>query len=66
MKKKYIEVIKNETENLATHLWGFTNEVVSSHQGADGHLEEVAFAVVLSDAAERMHNKQLLKGSEWD
>lgn len=46
------------------HLSGFTYEVVSPHQGADGHLEEVASAGVLGDAAEGMHDKQLLKGLE--
>lgn len=53
---------ENQVDHLATHLWGFTDKVVSSHQGANGHLEGVAFAVVLGDAAEWMHNNQLLKG----
>lgn len=43
------------------HLWGFADEVHALHQGADSHLEEVAFAVVLCDAAEGMHHQQLLR-----
>lgn len=52
--------------NSTTHLSGFTNKVVSPHKGADGHLEKVAFAGVLGDAAEGMHDKQLLEGLELD
>lgn len=55
------EIHQNETENPATHLCGFTDEVESPHQSANGHLEGVAFAVIFDDAVERMHDEQLLK-----
>ena len=44
------------------HLWGFADKFDALHQGTDGHLEEVAFAVVFCDAAERVHHQQLLHG----
>lgn len=60
------DIYGQTSKNSATHLSSFTNKVVSSHEGADGHLEQVAFAGVLSDAAEEMHDKQLLEGLEKD
>lgn len=53
---------RNTVKKTVTHLCGFADKVIAPHQCADGHLEEAALAVVLCDAAERMHDQQLLKG----
>lgn len=45
---------------LGPHLWALTDEADALHQSADGQLEQVSSAVVLQDAAERVHDQQLL------
>lgn len=57
---------KIEFERQPNHLRGLTDKVVTPHQGADGHLEVAATTVVLCDAPERVHDQQLLKGSQYD
>lgn len=42
-------------------MYGFTDEVVAPHQGADRHMEVASVAVVVCDAAERMHDQHVLK-----
>lgn len=44
----------------ATHVCSFTDKLVALHHGLDGHVEVLVSAVVLRDAAERIHDQLLL------
>lgn len=45
----------------ATHVCSFTDKLAALHHGFDGHVEVLVSAVVLCDAAERIHDQLLLK-----
>ena len=61
-----MSIYKTKFKSQASHLWRFTDEVASPNQGANGHLEQAAFAVVVSDAIERVHDQHLLKERSYD